>query len=299
MVTDITQLRQSRLNRLELVLKRRLNGVQPGEFLGYGASEGLVVHNVRERLPEDSAARIHLPATMATGVEHVWESEPDYTLTAGVVVDLSPDMFYGTGHGEKIESAIDAAFASVWLTSHRGNRCGLVTVSGSHPDYLPHSQGTRHVQRCRTYLSASRTPDGTTTDLSAGLTRFQREFKQRGLCVVVSSFLRPGWEDKLIQIGRKHEVICFQVLDRREFQVEDIGLVDFVDPITQESILVDTSDSEWRNRFAQAAASQQADIHRRIVQSGAQHEVLWTDQDWTESICRFFSRKRLRGGRGR
>jgi uncharacterized protein (DUF58 family) len=240
-----------------------------------------------------------VPITRSTGIEHVWLAEPKYTLTAGVVVDLSPSLFYGTGHGEKVETAIDAAYASIWLTSRHGNRCGLVTVAGRQPKYLRHSQGTQHVQRCRAVLSAVRTEDGITTDLSAGLRTFLREFKQRGLCVVVSDFLQPGWEAALAEVARKHTVICFQVLDKREFEIEDIGLVSLYDPVKMEDIEVDTSDSEFRKDFAKAASVEQDRIRQAIVQAGARHEELWTHQDWAESIYQFFSRKRQKGRVGR
>ena len=60
---------------------------------------------------------------------------------------------------------------------------------------------------------------------------------------------------------------------------------------------VQTAKAAIRQRYAEAAAAQRADIAAAIRRSGAQHLVLRTDRDWLRDIVDFvLSARRHRNG---
>ena len=90
------------------------------------------------------------------------------------------------------------------------------------------------------------------------------------------------------------------MVDPRELDLPDVGLLAVVDPETGRRRIVDTGDATLRDRYAEAAAGRRADVARRIAAAGAHHLVLRTDRDWVVDLVRFVgARRRQRVGAAR
>ena len=119
--------------------------------------------------------------------------------------------------------------------------------------------------------------------------------RRRGLIVVVSDFLAAGeWERPLRVLSHRHEVLAIEVVDPRELELPNVGLLELVDPETGAMREVQTGNAKTRARYAEAAAQQRADIARRIRSAGADHLQLRTDRDWLLDLVRFVAWRRER-----
>ena len=87
------------------------------------------------------------------------------------------------------------------------------------------------------------------------------------------------------------------MLDPRELELPNVGYLTLVDPETGRRMEIQTAKASLRLRYAEAAASQRAEIGAAIRRSGAQHLVLRTDRDWLRDVVDFvLSARRRRGG---
>jgi uncharacterized protein (DUF58 family) len=64
-----------------------------------------------------------------------------------------------------------------------------------------------------------------------------------------------------------------------------------VDPETGRKLHVDTSRRTLRERFAQTAEAERADLARELASLGVPHLVLSTSGDWLRSFAAFVSRE--------
>jgi uncharacterized protein (DUF58 family) len=113
--------------------------------------------------------------------------------------------------------------------------------------------------------------------------------------VVVSDFLSdPGWEKALRALANRHQVLAVEVVDRRELELPDVGLLTLVDPETGSHLEVQTADADLRRRFAEAAAGQRAGIAAALRAAGAEHLQLRTDRDWLRDLVSFVDQRRKR-----
>ena len=115
--------------------------------------------------------------------------------------------------------------------------------------------------------------------------------------MVVSDFLDPGdgppdWALPLRRLGARHEVIVVEVIDPRELDLPDVGLVTFVDPETGRRHEVQTSRRKIRDRYAAAAAAHRNSTAAAIRASGAAHLQLRTDRDWVRDVAAFAATRR-------
>jgi len=118
--------------------------------------------------------------------------------------------------------------------------------------------------------------------------------------VVISDFLVPPaqWERPLRKLGVRHDVLAVEIVDPRELELGDAGVMEFVDPETGRLHEVHTGDPALRARYAAGAAAQRASIASALRGANAAHLRLRTDRDWLLDIVRFVAAQRHARTRG-
>jgi uncharacterized protein (DUF58 family) len=107
--------------------------------------------------------------------------------------------------------------------------------------------------------------------------------------VVISDFLAPPeqWAGPLRKLGVRHETLAIEVVDPRELELPDVGVLVVADPETGVLHEVQTADRSLRERYAAAARTQREAVAAAIRAAGARHLRLRTDSDWLLDIVRF------------
>ncbi len=284
------------LRRLELTVTRRLDGMLQGDYRGLVPGHGSEPGEAREYQAGDDVRRIDWNVTARSLVPHVRESIADRELETWALVDVSASLDFGTAECEKRDLALAAVAALGFLTSRTGNRMGTVILEGEHTAIVPARTGRVHLQALlHRVLLAARDEHPGVSDLELGLRKLGGTMPRRGLAVVVSDFIAPGaWEKPLRVLSSRHETLAVEVLDPRELTLPDVGVIDVVDPETGARLEVPTGSEQVRNRYAEAAAAQRADIAARIRAAGADHLRLRTDRDWLLDLVRFVGWRRER-----
>ena len=148
-------------------------------------------------------------------------------------------------------------------------------------------------------LALEAPPGGSASDLPGALARLGERLHRRGLVVVISDFLGDAdWERPLRGLSARHELLGIEVVDPRELELADVGLLTVVDPESGQTLEVPTGNPEFRARFAAGAAAQRAEIAATLRRAGAGHLQLRTDRDWLMDVVRFVAERRRAGSGG-
>ena len=110
--------------------------------------------------------------------------------------------------------------------------------------------------------------------------------------ILISDFMsEPGWERPLNMLGQKHEVIAIRLVDPREVELPDVGMVVMEDAETGEQLFVDTHDAKFRRRFYDAVQKREEDLALSFKRAGVDMLSLSTDDDLVKAILRFAKRR--------
>jgi uncharacterized protein (DUF58 family) len=283
------------LRRLELLVTRRLDGMLQGDYRGLLPGHGSEPGETRAYQAGDDVRRIDWNVTARLQEPYVRETIADRELETWICADQSASLDFGTAVAEKRDMALAAVASVGFLTARTGNRLGAVVVGGDGLTEFPARQGRPHLMAILHRLhTAPRTPGGG-PGLAAGIRRLATPTHRRGLAVVVSDLLAPpGWEDELRRVAVRHDLLVVEVVDPRELELPDIGLVSLVDPETGRQREVNTRSKTLRARYAQAAREQRESNARAVRRAGGDHLVLRTDRDWLFDILRFVALRRRR-----
>jgi uncharacterized protein (DUF58 family) len=284
------------LRALDLKIARRIDGLLAGEHRTAALGLGTELAQVRDWEPSDDVRRIDWNATARSETVQVRVDVAQRALTSWVLLDVSPSMRFGTADRRKWDVAEGVAVAMGHLASRRGNRIGVATFGASDTLALRPRQG--RVGRLSVLLAVRREPETERvgrTSIGTAVTQLARVAKQRSLAVIVSDFRGPrDWRAPLLQLASRHAVVAVEIRDPREQELPNVGHVWLVDPETGRKAHVDTARRRLRERFAQAAADDRADVARELASVGVQHLVLSTSGDWLRSFASFFARERRR-----
>lgn len=284
------------LRRLELAVTRRLDGLLQGDHRGLTPGHGTEQGEVRGYQPGDDVRRIDWNVTARLREPHVRDTVADRELETWVLVDGSASLAFGSADAEKRDLALAAVAAVGFLTLRTGNRIGAVTSDGSGRTVtIPARGGRVHGQSLlRQVLASVEHPVAGRADLASALRRLGAIARRRGLVVVVSDFLDPDdWTGPLRSLALRHDVLCVEIVDPLELSLPAVGTLDLVDPETGAQLEV-RADEALRRRYAEAAATQRAEIATSFRAAGADHLQLRTDRDWLLDLARFVSRRRDR-----
>ncbi|WP_111650132.1 DUF58 domain-containing protein [Actinoplanes lutulentus] len=311
------------LGRLQLLVTRKLDGLLQGDYVGLLPGPGTEAGESREYRPGDDVRRMDWPVTARTTQPHVRRTVADRELETWMAIDLSASLDFGTARWLKSDLVIAAATAVTHLTARGGNRIGAVVGTGSGvpqksaswwrrkaataPSQPPSSPmvrmparpGRKEAQGLLRAIARTRIQPGR-ADLGELIEMLNRPPRRRGVAVVISDFLAPveSWARPMRKLGVRHDVLAIEVVDPRELELPDVGVLTLADPESGDLHEVQTADPKLRQRYAEAAGEQRAAIARALRAGGAAHLRLRTDTDWLLDMVRFVAAQRHARTRG-
>ncbi|MGO4597430.1 DUF58 domain-containing protein [Terrabacter sp. 2RAF25] len=310
------------LRHLEWRVVRRLDGRLQGDYRSIFRGSGLDFTDLREYEPGDDLRHIEWNVTARLDTPYVREFVEDRELTAWLLLDHSASMGFGPVARQKDLVLAEVATTLAHVLTRGGSRVGAIVMDTGVDAVVPPASGRIQVLRIAKLLldrresrtvaddpapapgwfARRRARAGTgqdsgrrVTDLSLLLTAAAGIARRRGLVLVVSDFISAdGWDKPLARLARRHEVVAIQVVDPRESELPDAGGVYVEDAETGEQIFVDTSDTAFRARLAEAADARQAELEARARKAGADLYTVRTDDDLVRSLMRISELRRRR-----
>ena len=255
--------------------------------------------DIREYVPGDDVRHIDWNVTARMDTPYVREYHEDREITAHFLLDVSPSVDFGTATALKRDLLIDfVAVLSRLLTRH-GNRVGAVVYGKGVERVIPARGGRVQVLRLIDSLEKRpRLKEAPATSLADLLQTALSSIRRRSLVFVISDFFStPGWEKALSELSRRHEVLAVRLVDPRERELPQIGMVVMNDAETGEHLWVDTNDRRFRARFADVVVKRDQMLAATFRRTGIDVLELSTEEDLVRAIVRFAVARKLRRGR--
>ena len=283
------------LRRLEWRVLRRLDGRLQGDFRTLLHGNGVDVADLREYEPGDDVRHIDWNVTARMDTPYVRTYLEDRELTAWLLLDRSASMGFGPTERTKGVVLTELATTLARLLTRGGNLVGAVLYNNEVERTIPPRAGRNHVLRLTQELLRPAAHVGTGTSLAGLIVFASRTIKRRSLVIIVSDFIsEPGWEQPLLLLSQRHEVVAIQLSDPREHELPDAGLIVVEDAETGELLSVDTSDPEFRRRFRDAAAARDTDIQVQARRARVDLHLVSTDDDLVAALVRIVELRRRR-----
>jgi len=264
-----------------------------GGYTSVFRGRGIEFDEVRPYQVGDEVRSIDWNVTARTGEPYVKHFVEERRLTVLMMVDVSASLSVGTADRTKSRLAAEVAGVIAGSAATSNDKTGLILFSDAVEKYVPPKKGTNHVLRVIRELLHHQ-PRSKGTDIAAALD-FLGRLRMRSAVVFLVSDFRSGDFGKALRIASKrHDVIALEVLDGREEELVEAGIVWVRDAETGQALAVSTrheGDRRHYKRLSEKRRLQLAELFRSI---GVDHVVLRTDKPYDEPLLRFFKMRERR-----
>ena len=295
-----------KVRQIEISSNRLVSEALAGSYHSAFKGQGIDFEEVREYQPGDEVRSIDWNVTAKMGFPFVKQYREERELTILLAIDISNSGVWGSGERSKRERLAELGALLSFSANRNGDKVGLLLFSEKVEKYLPPAKGQKHVLRIlREILFHPNESKG--TDLNEGLRFLNRVMRRRAVVFLLSDFIIPEYDSEeetveniflkeLSTTRRKHDLVCCQIHDKIEKGIPNAGRVHFEDAETGETIILDSSNKDFRRQYRVHTQNRQETFIRRLRRRGIDNFQFSTDSDYVKALREFFH---LRGNRKR
>jgi uncharacterized protein (DUF58 family) len=207
-----------------------------------------------------------------------------------LLVDISQSSFFGTVNQLKSEVITEICALLAFSAINNNDKVGVLFFSSKVEKFIPPKKGKQHILRIiRELINLEPAEQG--TDIGLALEYFTNVVKKRSICFILSDFISPAYESPLKVAARKHDMIGIHVIDRREQEIPNVGLIRALDAETGQTRWLDTSSRKVRADYADWSQTHFNYFKSIFIKSGADAVSILTDESYVNALLKFFKKR--------
>ncbi len=152
---------------------------------------------------------------------------------------MSASLFFGSKIQTKATLAAEIVSVLAFSAIRNNDRVGMLTFTDKIEKVIKPAKGKNNILRMIDELLSFK-PEGVKTSLSVGLKAINEIWKKKAIVFLVSDFKDVDYGRDLKLTAKKHDLICIDITDPREFDIPNIGLINFYDAEKDQSFLLDS-----------------------------------------------------------
>ncbi len=276
--------------RLEIMARRVVEGFITG--LHESPYKGFAIEFAEHRqyVPGDDLKHLDWKLFAKHDRYYIKQYEEDTSMRVYLVLDTSGSMRYTTAKHSKLDYGRFISVVLTHLLLHQNDSVGLVTCDSKMNRYLPARSSPGHLRNIMQALDAVR--PGNDTGLANVLHGIATLIRRRALIVIISDFFDNIDEITLALnhfAHKKHEVILYQVLDRKEADFPFRHLTRFESLESNERVLVDPLRlrGEYVNQFTKHQKRLRTTCHNLHID----FVQMFTDDPFERSLAEYLARR--------
>ncbi|MEE0947796.1 MAG: DUF58 domain-containing protein [Bacteroidales bacterium] len=281
-----------KVHRIEIKAKRLSQNVFAGQYHSAFKGKGMTFSEVREYTYGDDIRNIDWNVTARNNHPYVKIFEEERELTVVLMIDVSGSTLFGSENNLKSEVITEIAAVLAFSAVNNNDKVGAILFSDKVEKYIPPKKGLSHILAViRELLTFKRT--NSKTDFSSAFMFLSNVIKKHSTCFLITDGFGK-FDDSLHIAARKHDLSCLFVNDKKEFNLSNMGLVQFTDAENGNSLWIDTSDRQTRENFKNYRIQQQIDNMNELTKYGIDNVQMLCGEDYIKQLVKLFAKRERR-----
>lgn len=279
-----------KVRKIEIKTRGLSRHLFSGEYHSAFKGRGMFFSEVRDYQYGDDVRNIDWNVTARTGTPHVKIFEEERELTVMLLIDMSPSSFFGTVNQLKNEIITEICAVLAFSAINNNDKVGVAFFANEVELFIPPKKGKQHILRIIREL-INFEPKGKGTEIGATLEYFNNLVKKRSICFIISDFLSMEYEQALRVAARRHDVIGVNIIDPREENLPDVGLIRAQDAESGAIRWIDTSSHRLREEYARWHQNHLDYFTQTFRKSGASVVHIRTNESYVDALHQFFQQR--------
>ncbi len=279
-----------KIRRIQITTSRLVNESLAGEYHSVFKGRGMEFDEVREYQHGDDIRTIDWNVTSRAGHPYVKRYVEERELTVMLLIDASASGLFGSAGKVKGEVAAEISALLAFSAIKNNDRVGAMLFTDRIEKFIPARRGSTHVLRVIREVLYHK-PEGRGTRIQKALEHLNLVVRKRAVVFLISDLLDQGFEQPLKVANRRHDVVILQIVDPREQELPDVGIVELRDAETGEVVEVDTSIRRVREAYAANWARDRERLTRLFQSQRMDHVLIDVARPYDIPLVRFFEER--------
>ncbi len=282
-----------KIRRIQITTNRLVNESLAGEYHSVFKGRGMEFDEVREYQHGDDVRTIDWNVTSRAGRPFVKRYVEERELTVMLLIDTSASGAFGSADKLKSEIAAEISAVLAFSAIKNNDRVGAILFTDCVEKFIPPRRGSTHVLRVIREVLFHK-PKNPGTGIQKALEHLNLVVHKRSVVFLISDLLDQGFERSLKAVNRRHDVVIIRIVDPREKELPNVGILEIRDAETGEIVHVDTALPWVRGTFRENWDRNQARLSKLFDSHHMDHLTVETDKPYDVPLVRFFEERAKR-----
>lgn len=284
-----------RVRKIEIKTRGLSNEIFAGKYHTAFRGRGMSFAEVREYRPGDDVRDIDWNVTARSRKPHIKVYEEERELTMMLAVDVSGSRMFGTTERLKKNVITEIAAVLAFSAAQNNDKVGCIFFSDKIEKFIPPKKGKSHILMIIRELIGF-VPESKGTALSEALRFLTNVSKKRCTTFILSDFIDPqrdrtALNDALKIASGKHDIVGIRVVDPREAELPDVGIIEMRDAESGRKVWVDTSSERVREYYAERCEEQSRAVAEILRHNRVDTATVSTDGDYVAELIKLFKQR--------
>lgn len=276
-----------KLRKYQIQIRKAITSQMQGDFHSIFKGSGLEFDDVRAYQYGDDIRSIDWSVSAKGHGTFVKTFKEEKEQTVFFLLDVSASQEIGKPGKQKVDIGKEICGVLSLSAINEGSQVGLICFSDQKEKYLKPGKGEKHAYLLISNLINLQT-SSSQTNLAKSILYTLNMVKKKSVIVLLSDFIDEGYEHNLKALARKHDLVVVHLSDKRESQLPGLGIIPLLDKETNRTIWVNTSSTEFKEKFAQQFSGYQNDLEQICRKNQADYLHIDTDEDYVPSLLKLF-----------
>jgi uncharacterized protein (DUF58 family) len=275
--------------KAKFIIEGFLSGLHGSPFHGFSVE----FSEHRKYTHGDEVQNIDWAVYARTDKYYIKKFQAETNLHCHLVVDISESMNYGSLAGNtKLDYAKCLMAALAYLMIYQQDPVGLITFDSKIRTFLPPKSRRSQLTQILSQLARAKSKEK--TSIASALHELAQMIRHRGLIILFSDLLEDDLNAFFSAMHhlkfRGHDIIVFHILDQSEAKFPFEHPAHFIDPETQESLLVDPK--AIREEYLKELNSYLQTIQKEMNRLRVDYMQLDTSMPFDEALVSFLMNRK-------
>ena len=276
-----------KLRKYEIQIRKAINGQMQGDYHSIFKGSGLEFDDVRPYQYGDDVRSIHWNVTAKGHGTFVKTFREEKEQTIFFIVDVSASENIGSEGKTKADIGKEICGVLALSGAKESSQIGLICFSDEREKFIKPAKGIGQAYQIIYNLNKLQ-PKSLKTNLNKAIAFALNYIKRRSVIIMISDFIDEGYFHNLKSLARRHDLVLIHISDKRETSLPKLGIVPVLDKETNQTIWVNTSFGDFRERITQHLGSRV----QELAEFSKKHQINFlsinTDTDYVPKLLRLF-----------
>lgn len=263
-----------------------------GEYHSAFKGKGMAFSEVREYQFGDDIRAIDWNVTARFNHPFVKVFEEERELTVMLLIDVSKSSFFGSDR-MKNDLIVEIAGVLSFSANMNNDKVGAIFFSNTIEKYISPMKGTKHLLRIIREMITYE-PKHSQTDIQVPLQYLTNVIKKRATVFLISDFQAENYKMAIQIANRRHDLVALRIIDARETEMVEVGILKVVDPETNQEYWIDSSSVRVRNEYAENWKRFNESTDDLFKKAGVDQVKLYTSKDYVQPLMKLFKQRGAR-----